>query len=81
MGENMMILRRHTKKVEQFNNAWLAEYLRFSTRDQLSFMYCADKVGLPVKLINEQFIEKDGIWSRGGIVEIVPHLTEQRIGN
>lgn len=81
LGENMMILRRHTKKVEQFNNAWLAEYLRFSVRDQLSFMYCADKVGLPVKLINEQFIEKDGVWSRGGIVEIVPHLTEQRIGN
>lgn len=81
LGENMLILRRHTKKVEQFNDAWLAEYVRFSTRDQLSFMYCADKVGLPVNFIEEQFVEKDGRWTRGGIVEIVPHLTEQVIGN
>lgn len=81
LGENMMIIRRHTKKVEEFNNAWFTEYCRFSTRDQLSFMYCADKVGLPVNLINEQFIEKKGKWTRGGIVEIVPHLTEQQIGN
>ncbi len=81
MGENMMILRRHTKKVEQFNMAWFTEYCRYSTRDQLSFMYCADKVGLPVNLIDEQFIEKDGKWIRGGIIEIVPHLTEQIIGN
>lgn len=81
LGENMMILRRHTPKVERFNNAWWAEYCRYSVRDQLSFMYCADKVGLPVNLIDEQFIEKDGRWIRGDIVEIVPHLTEQVIGN
>lgn len=82
MGENMMILRRHTKKVEEFNNAWWTEYCRFSTRDQLSFMYCADKVGLPINLINEQFeIDEKGRWIRGGIVEIVPHLTEQTKGN
>lgn len=81
LGENMMIIRRHTKKVEEFNTLWFAEYARYSTRDQLSFMYCADKVGLPVNMINEQFIEKDGRWTRGGIIEIVPHLTEQIIGN
>lgn len=81
LGENMMILRRHTKKIEQFNNAWFVEYARYSTRDQLSFMYVADKVGLPVNFIDEQFIEKDGRWIRGGIIEIVPHLTEQVIGN
>lgn len=81
LGENMMILRRHTPKVERFNNAWWTEYCRYSVRDQLSFMYCADKVGLPVNLIDEQFIEKDGKWIRGDIVEIVPHLTEQVIGN
>jgi len=81
MGENMMILRRHTKKVEQFNNAWWAEYCRYSVRDQLSFMYCADKVGLPVNLIDYQFIEKDGKWTRGDIIEIVPHLTDQKVGN
>lgn len=81
LGENMMIIRRHTSKVEQFNNAWWAEYCRFSVRDQLSFMYCADKVGLPVNLIDIQFKENNGIWSRGNIIEIVPHLSDQKVGN
>lgn len=81
LSENGMILRRHTKKVEEFNNAWLSEYLRFSTRDQLSFMYCADKVGIPVNLINEPYEFKNGKTTRGGIVELVGHLTERIIGN
>jgi len=77
----MMIIRRHTKKIEQFNNAWWAEYCRFSVRDQLSFMYCLDKIGIPVNLIDYQFEEINGKWTRGGIIEIVPHLSDQIIGN
>jgi hypothetical protein len=74
--ECMMIVRRHTPKVEQFNNLWWAEYCRGSVRDQLSFMYCADKVGLRVNVINEQFKEtEDKRLVRGGIIEIVEHLT------
>jgi len=68
-----IILRRHTKKVEQFNNAWWAEYSRYSRRDQISFMYAVDKVGIRVNMIPEYFIEKDGQFIRGGDVEIVPH--------
>lgn len=75
------ILRRHTPKVEQFNNAWWAEYCRHSVRDQISFMYALDKVGLRCNFIDIQFqtiFDQNKIrWVRGDIVEIVPHLTPQ----
>jgi len=51
MGECTVIARRHTEKVEQFNNYWWSEHCRNSVRDQISFMYAADKAGLKVKLI------------------------------
>lgn len=68
-----VIIRRHTKKVQQLNEAWWAEYSRFSRRDQISFMYAVDKVGIRVNVIPDQFIEKDGRYTRGGIIEIIPH--------
>lgn len=40
------ILRHHTKKVEQFNNAWWSELCRHSRRDQLSVDYTAWKLGI-----------------------------------
>lgn len=52
-----VILRRHTPKVEAFNNAWWAEYCSGSRRDQISFMYAADKVGIRVNAIQDYFIE------------------------
>jgi hypothetical protein len=51
MGECTVIARRHTEKVEQFNNYWWSEHCRHSVRDQISFMYAADKAGIKVKLI------------------------------
>jgi len=51
LAECNMILRRHTPKIEAFNNAWWSEYCRHSVRDQISFMYVADKVGLKFKFI------------------------------
>ena len=41
--ETGMIIRRHNKRVEAFNNAWFAEMCRYSRRQQLSFNYVADK--------------------------------------
>lgn len=85
LAECMMILRKHTPKVEAFNNAWWSEYCRFSVRDQISFMYAADKVGLRVNFIDVQFktFTENGVerYTRGDILEIFPHLTEQKIGN
>lgn len=80
-AENMMVLRRHTKKVEMLNNYWWSEYCRHSVRDQISFMYAVDKVGIRVNMIDVQFEERDKRFFRGDIIEIVPHLSAQHIGN
>src|SRR5690606_11150176 len=50
-----IILRRHTPRVERFNEVWWSEYSRHSRRDQISFMYAADKVGLRVNQIEDYF--------------------------
>lgn len=85
LAECMMILRRHTPKVELFNNFWWSEYCRFSVRDQISFMYAVDKAALRVNIIDEQFVTttENGKerFIRGNLIEIFPHLTEQKIGN
>lgn len=43
-----VILRRHTDKVRQFNEAWWAEYCRGSRRDQLSLPIAIQKTGIAV---------------------------------
>lgn len=72
-----VILRRNTPKVQAFNNAWLAEYTRFSRRDQLSFPYVADKVGLRFNAIDAPWEEIEGKYMRDNAFEIVPHLTTE----
>lgn len=63
-----IIIRRHTQKVKELNECWFAHYCRYSRRDQISFMKCADEVGIPIKVIDDPFmvlpngdaIKKDG---------------------
>lgn len=52
LGECRFIMRRHTPKVEAFNNAWWSEYCRYSRRDQISFPYVAHKLGMRVNYID-----------------------------
>ena len=44
--EAPVILRRHTAAIRALNEAWWAELVRGSRRDQLSFNYVAWKLGL-----------------------------------
>lgn len=46
--ECTVILRRHTDKIEKLNNYWWSEISRHSRRDQLSFPYVVDKLGIKV---------------------------------
>jgi len=46
LAECTVLFRRHTSKIERFNEAWYAEIKAYSRRDQLSFNYTARKVGL-----------------------------------
>jgi len=45
------IVRRHNKRVEAFNEAWWADYCRYSRRDQLSLMPAADKAGVIINAV------------------------------
>lgn len=70
-----ILLRRHTEQVKHLNNEWWAQYTRFSQRDQISFPYAVDQVGIRINAIPEYFVEKDGRFIRGGgIAEIFPHI-------
>lgn len=73
--ECMMILRRHTKKVEEFNNAWFSEWATGSVRDQISFMYAVDRVGIRVNIIDLPWrLDANGVDGlRGDFFKIVPH--------
>ena len=43
LAECNVIVRKHNKKIEKFNNAWWSEICRWSSRDQLSFPYVLSK--------------------------------------
>lgn len=45
LAECMVLFRRHTKKMQQFDEAWYHEIHSGSRRDQLSFNYVAHKLG------------------------------------
>lgn len=51
LAECGVLIRRHTPKVEEFNNYWWSEYCRHSRRDQISFPYVMDKLGMRVNYI------------------------------
>lgn len=70
-----VILRRHTKKVIEFNNFWWSEYCRHSNRDQISFMYAVDSVGVRVNMIDAPWeLSSDGLSAlRSDFIKMIPH--------
>lgn len=72
------IVRRHNARTERFNEAWWADYCRFSRRDQLSLMPAMDKSGIKVnQLIYPYEFLPDGSAIRGGIITIESHLNTE----
>ena len=63
-----IIIRRHTKRINELNEKWWAEYSRYSKRDQISF-----PVVFPVDEVN--CIEKGTIW-KNKYFERINHATE-----
>lgn len=45
------ILRRHTPQVKKLNEMWWAEYCTGAKRDQISFPYCVEKIGITINAI------------------------------
>lgn len=63
------IVRRHNARVERFNEAWFADYCRFSRRDQLSLMPAIDKTGVVVNAISRLWeIQADGSATIGDVL-------------
>lgn len=77
LAECGIILRRNTPKVQEFNNAWWSEFCRHSSRDQISFMYAVDQVGIPINIVNDLFVDPDGTLQyarkESGCAEIIIH--------
>jgi hypothetical protein len=54
LGVNTYIVRRHTKEIEAFNNAWWVEICKGSKQDQLSLNYTAWKLGIKIGYFKEK---------------------------
>ena len=70
-----VLIRRHTAKVIELNNYWWSEYCRHSTRDQISFPFSVDAVGIRVNGIEANWrISPDRLYAlRSDFVKITPH--------
>lgn len=68
------IVRRNNARTQAFNEAWWADFCRFSRRDQLSLMPAIDKSGIIVNKINEHWIDHyDGTAHIGDVLEMRMH--------
>lgn len=65
LHEAVVILRRHSRAVEDFNRRWWQEISRGSQRDQLSFDYVRWKTGLPVAEFPLSIQEHNGLFAKG----------------
>lgn len=67
------IVRKNNQKTRDLNEAWWADYCRFSRRDQISLMPAIDKVGVRVNMMPERWVQHDGFASIGGILALRHH--------
>lgn len=62
--EASVILRRHTDQIKKFNEAWWEEIKNGSKRDQISFNYVANKMGLKYNFFPGSLRKKNFLFSR-----------------
>ena len=58
MLQGGFIIRRNNDRVKRFNEAWWADYCRYSRRDQLSLMPAIDESGVKVNAIDLTWEDK-----------------------
>ena len=72
------IVRRNNERTRRFNEAWWADFCRFSRRDQLSLMPAIETSGVIVNKINEHWVDhRDGTAHIGDILEMGSHLNTE----
>lgn len=57
LGATTYVIRRHNKKIEEFNNMWWAEICKGSKQDQLSFNYCVWRLGIKLRYFEEEHFD------------------------
>lgn len=71
LHENTVILRRHNRRVEAFNEIWWEEIQKGSRRDQLSSQYVARRIGLKVGYFPGSL--RNDRHDYNGLFTVVPH--------
>lgn len=72
------IVRRNNERTQRFNEAWWADFCRFSRRDQLSLMPAIETSGVIVNKINEHWVDHyDGTAHIGDIIEMYSHISKE----
>ncbi len=67
------IVRRNNQRTRDMNEAWWADYCRFSRRDQISLMPAIEKSGVRVNMINERWMQGPGFASMADSIAIFHH--------
>lgn len=57
-----IIIRRHTKEVNEFNECWYREFLKGSRCDQLSLSYTAWKTKIPIIKMNDGIVHENSFF-------------------
>lgn len=75
LNSGYFIVRKNNKRTRAMNEAWWADYCRFSRRDQISLMPAIDKIGLQVNRLYEGWVvdPNTGETNMGGITSIENH--------
>ena len=74
------MVRRNNARTRRFNEAWWADYCRFSRRDQLSAMPAIAESGVVLNAIRSDYtFHKDGRITRNEVLEVFGH--ENNEGN
>ena len=66
LNESGVILRRHSARVESFNDAWWSELCRYSCRDQLSLNYVLRKHDISPESFPGTIYDNPGLFSYEG---------------
>lgn len=67
------IIRKNNERVRRFNEAWWADFCRYSRRDQLALPPAIEVSGVVVNVIPGQWIEYGKIAHIGGIIDMYGH--------
>jgi hypothetical protein len=76
MLQGGFIIRRNNVRTRRFNEAWWADYCRYSRRDQLSLMPAIDESGVIVNAIDLNWVEHGDHATIGDIAEMRWHLNK-----